>query len=150
GRGEDAERAGHRQRGRDREFRRGDPLHARCRGQPRRREGGGRQMIATSAPIRGGQMLAGIALVLACALAATAKPGVGQQGQSSRQGFSMNRDQPVRIESNTLEVRDKIRQATFIGDVKLTQGDTTLKCRTLVVFYEDTPAAKKGGAAAPQ
>ena len=29
------------------------------------------------------------------------------------QGLSMNRDQPVKIESNTLEVRDKIRQATF-------------------------------------
>jgi lipopolysaccharide export system protein LptA len=87
--------------------------------------------------------------MLACALAATAQPGA-PQGQSSMQGFSMNRDQPVRIESNTLEVRDKIRQATFIGDVKLTQGDTTLKCRTLVVFYEDTPAAKKGGAGAPQ
>jgi lipopolysaccharide export system protein LptA len=94
--------------------------------------------------------LAGAGLMLACALAATAQPaGQAQQGQSSMQGFSMNRDQPVRIESNSLEVRDKIRQATFIGDVKLTQGETTLKCRTLVVFYEDTPA-KKGAPAAPQ
>ena len=41
----------------------------------------------------------------------------------------MNRDQPVQIESNTLEVRDKSRQATFTGDVKLTQGDTILKCK---------------------
>jgi lipopolysaccharide export system protein LptA len=64
----------------------------------------------------------------------------------------MNRDQPIRIEAATLEVRDKQRQATFTGDVKLTQGDTTLKCRVLVVFYEDTamqkkaaPDAQKGG-----
>ena len=96
------------------------------------------------------QILAGAGVMLACALAATAQPaGQTQQTQPSMQGFSMNRDQPVRIESNSLEVRDKIRQATFIGDVKLTQGETTLKCRTLVVFYEDTPP-KKGAPAAPQ
>jgi lipopolysaccharide export system protein LptA len=96
------------------------------------------------------QILAGAGVMLACALAATAQPaGQAPQGQPSMQGFSMNRDQPVRIESNSLEVRDKSRQATFIGDVKLTQGETTLKCRTLVVFYEDTPP-KKGAPAAPQ
>ena len=39
------------------------------------------------------------------------------------QGLSLNRDQPVKIEANTLEVRDKQRQATFSGKVKLTQGD---------------------------
>ena len=60
-------------------------------------------------------------------------------------GLSINRDQPVKIESNTLEVRDKIRQATFIGDVKLTQGETMLKCKTLVVFYEDTAIGRKKG-----
>lgn len=91
-----------------------------------------------------------VGLMLACALAATAQPaGQAQQAQpsSAMQGFSVNRDQPVRIESNTLEVRDKIRQATFIGDVKLTQGETTLKCKVLVVFYEDTaPAPAKKGA----
>jgi lipopolysaccharide export system protein LptA len=92
-------------------------------------------------------LLAGAGLALACALAATAQPA-GQAQQSSMQGFSMNRDQPVRIEANTLEVRDKSRQATFSGDVKLTQGETTLKCRALVVFYEDAPAAKKGAPAA--
>ena len=61
----------------------------------------------------------------------------------------MDGDQPVRIVSNTLEVRDKIRQATFAGDVKLTQGDTSIKCRVLVVFYEDTAAPSKKGAPPP-
>jgi lipopolysaccharide export system protein LptA len=96
------------------------------------------------------QALAGIGLMLACVLTATAQPA-GQQSSTSMQGFSMNRDQPVRIESNSLEVRDKIRQATFSGDVKLTQGDTTLKCKTLVVFYEDTAGpSKKATTPAPQ
>jgi lipopolysaccharide export system protein LptA len=69
------------------------------------------------------------------------------------QGFQINRDQPVKIESLTLEVRDKQHQATFAGNVKLTQGDTTIQCKSLVVFYEDSapaaPAASAKGAPAP-
>jgi|KBSSwiStaDraftv2_1062776.scaffolds.fasta_scaffold423987_2 lipopolysaccharide export system protein LptA len=89
-----------------------------------------------------------IGLTLACVLGATAQPAApAQQPSSPMQGLSMDGDQPVRIESNTLEVRDKIRQATFAGDVKLTQGDTIIKCRALVVFYEDTAAPSKKGPA---
>jgi lipopolysaccharide export system protein LptA len=46
-----------------------------------------------------------------------------------------NQDQPIQIESATLEVRDKSKMATFSGDVQVVQGDTTIKCQTLVVFY---------------
>jgi lipopolysaccharide export system protein LptA len=90
--------------------------------------------------------LAGIALVLATA-AATAEPAQNQPG-GAMQGLQLNRDQPVKIESDALEVRDKSQQATFIGKVKLTQGDTTLQCQSLVIFYEDSsaPAQKKGAA----
>jgi lipopolysaccharide export system protein LptA len=52
------------------------------------------------------------------------------------QGFSQNRDQPVHIEAATLEVRDKDKVATFSGNVKVTQGDTGLRCKSLQVFYE--------------
>jgi lipopolysaccharide export system protein LptA len=52
------------------------------------------------------------------------------------QGFSQNRDQPVHIEAATLEVRDKDKVATFSGDVHVTQGDTSMRCKLLVVFYE--------------
>jgi len=44
-------------------------------------------------------------------------------------------DQPIQIDAATLEVRDKAKTATFSGDVQVVQGDTTLKCKTLVVFY---------------
>lgn len=54
------------------------------------------------------------------------------------QGFSQNRDQPVHIEAATLEIRDKQKQATFSGDVRVKQGDTGLRCKSLVVFYEQT------------
>jgi lipopolysaccharide export system protein LptA len=52
------------------------------------------------------------------------------------QGFSQNRDEPVHIEAATLEVRDKDKVATFSGDVRVTQGDTGMRCKSLVVFYE--------------
>lgn len=91
------------------------------------------------------------ALALSCALSAAAQPaGQAQQPASTAmQGLSMESDQPVRIVSNTLEVRDKSRQATFAGDVKLTQGDTMIKCQMLVVFYEDTAAPSKKAAPPP-
>jgi lipopolysaccharide export system protein LptA len=52
------------------------------------------------------------------------------------QGFSQNRDQPVHIEAATLEVRNKDQVATFSGNVKVTQGDTVMRCKSLLVFYE--------------
>jgi lipopolysaccharide export system protein LptA len=46
-----------------------------------------------------------------------------------------NRDAPVQIEAATLEVHDKSKTATFSGNVQVVQGDTTMRCRNLVVFY---------------
>ena len=81
-----------------------------------------------------------------------------QGGQSNAmQGFAQNRDQPIQIEAASLEVRDKQKEAVFSGKVKVTQGDTIMTSKTLVVFYEgggssgeQQPAApKKGAKAAP-
>jgi lipopolysaccharide export system protein LptA len=58
------------------------------------------------------------------------------------QGFSQNRDKPIKINSATLEVRDKDKMATFSGDVHLVQGDTSMRSKTLVVFYDDDVPAK--------
>jgi lipopolysaccharide export system protein LptA len=58
------------------------------------------------------------------------------------QGFSQNRDKPLKITSASLEVRDKEKIATFSGDVHLVQGDTTLRSKTLAVFYDDEADAK--------
>ena len=59
---------------------------------------------------------------------------------NAMQGFVQNRDQPVRIEAAVLEMRDKKKEATFSGNVKVTQGDTTMTSKVLVVFYEDKSA----------
>jgi lipopolysaccharide export system protein LptA len=62
---------------------------------------------------------------------------------------SQNNGQPIHIEVMTLEIRDKDKTATFSGDVKVVQGDTTMRCRTLVVFYgpEEGTGATKSAAA---
>jgi lipopolysaccharide export system protein LptA len=89
-----------------------------------------------------------VAVALGAALAAAAQPAQKEQPGGAMQGLQLNRDQPVKIESDSLEVRDKSQQATFIGKVKLTQGDVVLQCQRLVIFYEDGSAApaqpKKG------
>lgn len=62
---------------------------------------------------------------------ATAEPGPAALQEQKEQ----NQDLPIQIKSATLEVRDKSKMATFSGDVQVVQGDTTIKCDTLVVFY---------------
>jgi lipopolysaccharide export system protein LptA len=80
-------------------------------------------------------------LLASLALLTVAHAEPAQQTTGAMQGLQLNRDQPVKIESDALEVRDKSHQATFMGSVKLTQGDTILQCKLLVIFYEDTSAA---------
>ena len=67
---------------------------------------------------------------------APAAPSAAKGPPNAVQGFSQNRDQPVHIEATRLEVRDKDKVATFIGNVQVNQGDTELRCKILVVFYE--------------
>src|SRR5204862_5103435 len=82
------------------------------------------------------------------ALAQGAMSGV----PNAMQGFSQNRDQPIQIEAASLEMRDKKKEATFSGNVKVVQGDTTMTSKTLVVFYDSgpapAPAAPKGSKSA--
>jgi lipopolysaccharide export system protein LptA len=72
--------------------------------------------------------------VLAASEAATQSTVSGVP--NAMQGFSQNRDQPIQIESVSLEMRDKKKEATFTGNVKVIQGDTTMTSKVLVVFYE--------------
>jgi lipopolysaccharide export system protein LptA len=60
---------------------------------------------------------------------------------NAMQGFSQNRNQKIEIDAATLEMRDKKKQATFAGNVKVVQGDTTMTSKTLVVFCESSASA---------
>jgi lipopolysaccharide export system protein LptA len=75
--------------------------------------------------------LAALSIVAGAALAQESKAP-----PNALQGFSQNKDQPVNIKSASLEVHDRDKTATFSGNVHLVQGDTTLRCKTLVVFYD--------------
>jgi lipopolysaccharide export system protein LptA len=94
-----------------------------------------------------------IALLAAgLASAQTPRPAPAAPVQSLLQG-GQDKDQPVQIEAASLEVRDKSKMATFSGDVQVVQGDTTMKCQKLVVFYGQevgiAQAGAQGGAQAP-
>jgi lipopolysaccharide export system protein LptA len=97
------------------------------------------------------------AILLASGLAVTARAQGSMSGvPNAMQGFTQNRDQPIQIEAARLEVRDKKQQATFIGSVKVVQGDTTMTSKTLDVFYENkdqgttpAPAGKTAAKSAP-
>jgi lipopolysaccharide export system protein LptA len=69
---------------------------------------------------------------------------------NAMQGFSQNRDQPIQIEAASLEMRDKKKEATFSGNVKVVQGDTTMTSKTLVVFYDAGPAPATPAPATPK
>ncbi|MGA7805621.1 LptA/OstA family protein [Bradyrhizobium sp.] len=82
------------------------------------------------------------AVLLALAGADQVRAQSSAQGvPNAMQGFSQNRDQPIQIEAASLEMRDKKKEATFSGDVKVVQGDTTMTSKTLVVFYESNSAS---------
>ena len=88
----------------------------------------------------------------AFALAVIAAGDAGAQSAvqgvpNAMQGFSQNRDQPIQIEAAALEMRDKKKEATFSGNVKVVQGDTTMTSKTLVVFYDSTAAPAAAPAA---
>jgi lipopolysaccharide export system protein LptA len=98
--------------------------------------------LANAPHVRHGPAAA-VALFLAvsiCAAHATAQKNQGPP--NALQGFSQNRDQPVKIQAASLEVREKDKMATFTGDVQVFQGDTEMRCKSLVVFYEEEAAAK--------
>jgi lipopolysaccharide export system protein LptA len=82
------------------------------------------------------------------AVAQAPRPAAGPPVQSLLQG-GQDKDQPVQIEAASLEVRDKNKTATFSGDVQVVQGDTTMKCQKLVVFYGQEVGIAQNGAPAP-
>ncbi|MCK1393121.1 LptA/OstA family protein [Bradyrhizobium sp. 1] len=98
-----------------------------------------------------------VAIVTLAETGAASAQSSAQGVPNAMQGFSQNRDQPIQIDAASLEMRDKKKEATFSGNVKVVQGDTTMTSKTLVVFYESggdkpatpQPAPAKGAKAAP-
>lgn len=60
-------------------------------------------------------------------------------------GFGSNSKEPIKIDANKLEVFDKESKAIFSGDVVAVQGQTNMRCDTMIVVY----AQNKDGKGAP-
>jgi len=84
--------------------------------------------------------VAALLLTLSAGCEASAQSAV-QGVPNAMQGFSQNRDQPIQIEAAALEMIDKKKEATFSGNVKVVQGDTTMTSKKLVVFYDSNQSA---------
>jgi lipopolysaccharide export system protein LptA len=94
--------------------------------------------------------LATVALAFALVASGEASAQGAMSGvPNAMQGFSQNRDQPIQIEAASLEMRDKKKEATFSGNVKVVQGDTTMTSKSLVVYY-DSGEQPSPQAAAPK
>jgi lipopolysaccharide export system protein LptA len=94
-------------------------------------------------------LLAGTAIAVTaavCAPDATAQKNPGPP--NALQGFSQNRNEPVKIRAASLEVREKDKVATFTGDVFVLQGDTEMRCKVLVVSYEAETGTRTANAVA--
>jgi len=91
-----------------------------------------------------------VVLISVPASGQTRSPPRESGGQpNALQGFSKNKGQPVSIEAERLEVRDKDKTATFAGKVQVVQGDTTLRCKTLTVFYDEPASDVKAANSKP-
>lgn len=94
----------------------------------------------------GALMLSAMAMVAGTLLPTGEAAAQGQNVPNALQGFARNRDEPVRINADSLEVRDKDKVAVFSGNVVVVQGDTTLTSKDLQVYYDGTAAAPEDGA----
>lgn len=93
---------------------------------------------------------AALLLVLIIGISSDVRAQGAVQGvPNAMQGFSQNRDQPIQIEAASLEMRDKKKEATFSGNVKVVQGDTTMQSKSLVVFYDSKGSSDDAGKAKP-
>jgi lipopolysaccharide export system protein LptA len=77
------------------------------------------------------------------------KAAVKAQQQSAPGGLgSMNSKEPIKIDADRLDVFDKESRAVFAGNVVAVQGETTVRCTVMTLFYEPRGQNRPGQAAA--
>lgn len=89
-------------------------------------------------------LLRGAALaLLALAASGTAEAQTRPGGRGL--GDLGSRKEPIKIDADKLEVFDREGRAVFSGNVVAVQGDSTMKCTAMNVFYEGGRAASMAG-----
>ncbi len=84
--------------------------------------------------------LVGCAVALIAAGSASAQTASKQQRPSALGTMGSNKE-PIKIASDKLDVFDKESRAVFSGNVVAVQGDSTMKCTKLLVFYDQAKGA---------
>ncbi|MEJ1157269.1 LptA/OstA family protein [Prosthecomicrobium sp. N25] len=79
-------------------------------------------------------------LAAALCLAATGHAAAQASMSDAFKGFGSNTRDPIQIEADSLEVRDREAFALFSGNVQVRQKDTVLRTARLRVFYEGKAA----------
>jgi lipopolysaccharide export system protein LptA len=88
------------------------------------------------------RLLVVAAAALLVAGSAEAQTG-GGKGRPAAFGDLGSNKEPIKIDADRLDVFDKESRAVFAGNVVAVQGESTMKCTTLTVFYE--PRKGEGG-----
>ncbi len=84
--------------------------------------------------------------------AAQAKARGGAGASSPLGGLGGDSKEPIKIDADKLDVLDKENRAVFSGNVVAVQGETTVRCSIMTVFYEGRSgqaAGAKPAAATP-
>lgn len=93
-------------------------------------------------------MAAGGVAMLGAVLFGAPLAALAQQASGAAPGFQLSdSNEPIEIESDRLEVRDRDRMAVFTGNVNLVQGKLNLKTVRMTVHYAQGAAAPAAGAA---
>ncbi len=79
-------------------------------------------------------------IAIAAMAALFAGAAVAQTFSDAFAGFGSNDGEPIEIEAGELRVEDGNNTATFVGDVVVTQGGTSLKTQRLKVYYAGSGA----------
>jgi lipopolysaccharide export system protein LptA len=93
-----------------------------------------------------------LAIIVLVALA-SAGPAAGRdraapgRDRASAFGELGTNKEPIKIDADRLDVFDKEGRAVFAGNVVAVQGDSTMKCSALTVFYEQGRGAAQAGIA---
>ena len=99
-------------------------------------------MMRTLFPVLVTALLAGVSL----SSAAEAQPA---KDRSSAFGTLGSNKEPIKIDADRLDVFDRESRAVFEGNVVAVQGETTMKCTSLEVFYEQRGQGSGQGTAQP-
>ncbi|HEV7261233.1 MAG TPA: LptA/OstA family protein [Bosea sp. (in: a-proteobacteria)] len=63
-------------------------------------------------------------------------------------GLGGDSKEPIKIDADKLDVLDKENRAVFSGNVVAVQGETTVRCTVMTVFYEGRSGGQGGAGAA--